>query len=69
MLSLLEKVFELIGYYKCGDENTDKLIVSSLLSGLLNVDARDENGNTLLLLCAQYQFHDLAFILLNQVFT
>ena len=60
------RLFELIGYYKFGDQKTDQLIVNSLLSPQLNVNARDVNGNSLLLLCTQFSFHDLALMLLNK---
>eukprot|EP01041_Mallomonas_annulata_P007974 gene7974-16322_t len=63
----MEILFQFIPYYGQGDSANDSTVRATLKSLLVDdIDSRDENGNTLLLLACQYRCEDLVRIMLNK---
>jgi hypothetical protein len=63
----MEILFQFIPYYGQGNLGTDSTVRATLKNLLVDdIDFRDDNGNTLLLLACQYRCEDLVRIMLNK---
>lgn len=62
-----EILFQYIPYYGQGDSSNDSIVRATLTSlSISDIDSKDADGNTLLLLACQYRCEDLVRIMINK---